>query len=169
MKIFDEIYEYVNNVYGIDIKEKTRKRDYSEGRALFYFIARKKTNFTYECIGDYMGKDHASVLHAIKNTIHYLDKEIIAEALEHFGLVDVAPRDTIAYLKSKTKQLSEQLILKQSALSLLPQLESVYLKSQSLDKEKKERLNKRNTFFFEEIHKNLNQIEYNIEQFNEYE
>ena len=163
MKIFDDIYQYVNNVYGIDIKEKTRKRDFSEGRALFYFIARKKTNFTYECIGDYMGKNHASVLHAVKNTIHYLDKEIVAEGLKYFDLEDKMPRDTIAYLKQKTEELTEQLEQKKQVLSLIPKLENIYLQSKTVEGLKKERLNNRNTHYFEEIGKNLNMIEHNIE------
>ena len=47
MGILDEIYELCSIVYmELDIKENTRKTEYSDGRALFSLIVRKKTNFT---------------------------------------------------------------------------------------------------------------------------
>ena len=42
MGILDEIYNYVNSVYGIDIKENTRKTEYSDGRALFSLNCKKE-------------------------------------------------------------------------------------------------------------------------------
>ena len=168
MKIFDDIYQYVNNVYGIDIKEKTRKRDFSEGRALFYFIARKKTNFTYECIGDYMGKNHASVLHAVKNTIHYLDKEIVAEGLKYFDLEDKMPRDTIAYLKQKTEELTEQLEQKTEVLRILPKLEDVYNNLNKLTEEQRKLVSRRNELQFDTIGRCLDRVEQVIKKENDF-
>ena len=60
------IHEYVNNALQIEIKTNTRQRDYSDGRFLFFAIARKTTNASLGRIGMYMDKDHASVLHGVK-------------------------------------------------------------------------------------------------------
>ena len=163
MEILDEIYNYVNSVYGIDIKEKTRKRAYSDGRALFCYIVRKKTNFTYQCIGDYLNKDHATVMYAVKVTSHYLDKEVIAEALNHFNLVDEMPRDTIAYLQERTKQLSEQLEQKTEVLRMMPKLEDVYSKLNNLSTDKRQQVSRRTEEHFDTIYKTLNLIETRIE------
>jgi hypothetical protein len=159
MGILDEIYNYVNGVYGIDIKEKTRKQEYSDGRALFCFIVRKKTNFTYQCIGDYLNKDHATVMYAVKVISHYLDKEVIAEALKHFNLVEEMPRDTIAYLQEKTKQLSEQLEQKKEVLRMIPKLEDVYNNLNKLTEEQRQEVNRRNRFQFDTIGRCLDGVE----------
>ena len=159
MKILDDIYNYVNSVYGIDIKEKTRKRAYSDGRALFCYIARKKTNFTYECIGDYLNKDHATIIYAVKVTSYYLDKEVIAEALKHFDLVDEMPRDTVAYLQEKTRQLSKQLEQKTEVLRMLPKLENIYNNLNNLTVEQKKKVDRRNEMQFNTIGKCLNKVE----------
>jgi hypothetical protein len=164
MGILDEIYNYVNSVYGIDIKEKTRKRAYSDGRALFCHIVRKKTNFTYQCIGDYLNKDHATVMYAVKVTSNYLDKEVIAEALKHFNLVDEMPRDTVAYLQEKTKQLSEQLEQKTEVLRMLPKLEDVYNNLNNLTEEQKQKVNRRNELQFDTIGRCLDRVEELIEK-----
>jgi hypothetical protein len=163
MEILDEIYNYVNSVYGIDIKENTRKTEYSDGRALFSVIVRKKTNFTYQCIGDYLNKNHATIIHSVKNVSHYLDKEVVAEALNHFGLKDEMPRDTIAYLQERTKQLSEQLEQKTEVLRMMPKLEDVYSKLNNLSTDKRQQVSRRNEEYFDTIHKTLNLIETRIE------
>jgi hypothetical protein len=162
MEILDEIYNYVNSVYGIDIKENTRKTEYSDGRALFSVIVRKKTNFTYQCIGDYLNKNHATIIHSVKNVSHYLDKEVVAEALNHFGLKDEMPRDTIAYLQERTKQLSEQLEQKTEALRMMPKLEDVYSKLNNLTEEQKQKVNRRNEMQFDTIGRCLNRVEETI-------
>ncbi len=163
MEILDEIYNYVNSVYGIDIKEKTRKTEYSDGRALFCLIVRRKTNFTYQCIGDYLNKNHATIIHSVKNVSHYLDKEVIAKALNHFGLKDEMPRDTIAYLQERTKQLSEQLEQKTEVLRMMPKLEDVYSKLNNLSTDKRQQVSRRNEEHFDTIYKTLNLIETRIE------
>ncbi len=159
MGILDEIYNYVNGVYGIDIKEKTRKQEYADGRALFSLIVRKKTKFTYQCIGDYLNKNHASVLHAVKNIVIHLDKEIIAEALKHFNLVDEMPRDTIAYLQEKTNQLSEQLEQKTEVLRMLPKLEDVYNNLNELTEKQRKLVSRRNELQFNTIGRCLNRVD----------
>lgn len=154
-----KIHEYVNKVYGIDIMNQTRVRKYTEARALFYLIARNSTNLTYKMIGEYIGKDHASVIHGLKNISRFLDKELIAEACKRFGLEDEMPRDTISYLQMKTKQLSEQLEQKTEVLRMMPKLEDVYNNLNNLTEEQKQIVNRRNELQFDTIGRCLDRVD----------
>lgn len=51
----------------VKLNKNTRKKEYIFARALFYALAYDGKRFTYSTIGKYMGKDHATVLHSIKN------------------------------------------------------------------------------------------------------
>ena len=51
----------------IELNKKTRKQEYIFARALFYALAYDGTRFTYSSIGRYIGRDHATVLHSVKN------------------------------------------------------------------------------------------------------
>lgn len=51
----------------IKLNKNTRKKEYIFARALFYGLAYDGNRFTYSTIGKYMGKDHATILHSIKN------------------------------------------------------------------------------------------------------
>jgi len=162
MDILDEIYEYVNKEFNLDIKDATRKRDYVEARALFYLIARKKTNYSYECISGYLNKNHATAVHAMQNIIQHLDKETVAEALSHFDCADDVPRDTIAYLRRKTSELEKELKVKEEILRIMPRMEDVYAKLKYLSEEQKQRVNRRNEFQFETIDKCLDTVNSSI-------
>lgn len=158
MDILDEICEYINKEFNLDIKENTRKRDYVEGRALFYFIARKKTNYSYECISGYFQKNHATAVHAIQNIVPHLNEETVARALTHFDCFDEIPRDTIAYLRRKTSQLEKELKAKDEVLRVMPRLEDIYSKLKYLTEEQKQRVNRRNELQFETIDRCLDTV-----------
>lgn len=53
----------------IDLRKNTRKQEYIFARALFYALAYDGKRFTYSTIGKYMGKDHATIIHSIKNVL----------------------------------------------------------------------------------------------------
>ena len=70
--IEDIIKDNINEILGIDIFRNTRKREYVDGRALFYFILREHFKYTYAQIGRLCGrygcpKDHATVLHSLRD------------------------------------------------------------------------------------------------------
>lgn len=163
MDTLDEIYEYVNTIYGIDIKSDTRKRDYVEGRALFYVIARNKTNYSLTCLGEYLNKHHATVIHAINNVSIHLNKEILAKAFLHFNLIEDAPKETIAYLKDKTNKLENELKVTEEALRIMPRLSKVTAKLNRLTEEQKQRANRRNVLQFETIDRCLSEVESTID------
>ena len=56
----------VNNYFGLDISRNTRQRRYVVARSIFYKILRYNTKMSFQDIADTFNKNHATVLHAIK-------------------------------------------------------------------------------------------------------
>lgn len=63
----ETLQKVIESRLDIKLKKNTRKKEYIFARALFYALAYDGKRFTYTTIGKYMGKDHATVLHSIKN------------------------------------------------------------------------------------------------------
>jgi len=64
------IEELVSSKLAIDIRKRTRKRDYVIGRIIFFSVARGLLNkrVSLHRLGDFLGKrDHATVLNALNN------------------------------------------------------------------------------------------------------
>jgi len=60
----ESITEAIKNVTNIDIlKEKSRHRDVVDARKMFGHIAKNHTLLTYQAIGDYIRKNHATIMH----------------------------------------------------------------------------------------------------------
>lgn len=49
------------------LKSKTRKRNIVNLRQMCFYILRKKKGMVFETIGREFGKDHATVLHGVRN------------------------------------------------------------------------------------------------------
>jgi hypothetical protein len=64
----NNIAEFVNIKLGIDVtKNKKRSfRDLVYARALFFVIARQTIKISHNALGNFLGKDHSTVLHALK-------------------------------------------------------------------------------------------------------
>ena len=56
----------VNDEFEVDITDKTRKRPVVIARKAFSFILRE-SNLSLAGIGGYMGKDHATVIHYLRD------------------------------------------------------------------------------------------------------
>lgn len=56
----------VSNYYDIEISEPTRMREYVIGRSIYYKILRTNTNMSFQEIAKSFGKNHATILHSIK-------------------------------------------------------------------------------------------------------
>lgn len=66
------IYKECCEAFGVDIKQDTRRTMWFLGRAAFFKYATKHTSYSLTFIGEYMGgRDHATVLHAIKRFSTY--------------------------------------------------------------------------------------------------
>ena len=71
----EDIISTINTALEVDIRSKTRKRKVVYSRFIFFHLMRNK-NFSLEKIGSFLGKDHATVIHGLKqfdNLIEYED------------------------------------------------------------------------------------------------
>jgi len=66
----NELKKIVNNVFLVDLQATSRKRDMVDARKVYSKILRDN-GYSYEFIGETIGKDHATIIHYIKN-IEYL-------------------------------------------------------------------------------------------------
>ena len=65
-KAIEEIISCINDTMGIDIKDKSRKRHYVFGRSIAYTIMRVNMSLTLEQIAKVFNKNHASIVHSLK-------------------------------------------------------------------------------------------------------
>lgn len=71
---FDLLRSTIQIVSGCDIKNKTKKTDYTYARMVFYVLMRNQ-GCTLQSIGDYVGKDHATVLVGIKQFYNLITQD----------------------------------------------------------------------------------------------
>ena len=88
----EQLIQVINKSLNLDITQKTRKREVVYARFVFYNKLRNsKKYYSYQMIADYLGKDHASIIHGLKQydtlkeysdfqqTINLIDKAIDRE------------------------------------------------------------------------------------------
>jgi hypothetical protein len=63
----------VNNYFGLDISRNKRQRRYVMARSIFYKILRYNTKMSFQDIADTFNKNHATVIHAIKQLDGYME------------------------------------------------------------------------------------------------
>ena len=63
--------QIVNYVFDVDIASKNRRREFVNARITFAAVLRSK-GFTTTKIGGYIGKDHATIVHYMRNVDWYL-------------------------------------------------------------------------------------------------
>jgi hypothetical protein len=94
-----ELKKAIQEITGVDINEVTRKRETIEARAIYYKVLKQiDKNKTLKAIGASVGKDHATVLHSLKNydmfeqfnpTLKLFKKQILQrlnyKPIEYFG------------------------------------------------------------------------------------
>ena len=67
-QITKELKKVIQEITGVDINEVSRKREIIEARAVYYKILKQiDKNKSLQSIGASVGKDHATVLHSLKN------------------------------------------------------------------------------------------------------
>lgn len=122
MDTLKTIYKYVNNQLNIDIKEDTRKRKYSEGRALFYGLSKSLTKETLGTIGNYLGRDHTTVIHGIKNILPIIDKNLVTKAYTHFENIEALPDNFFKKLQLDNNKLKYKLDKAEKIIKKMPSL-----------------------------------------------
>lgn len=65
-------YSFVNSALDIDIADKKREAKYVLGRTLYYMIALKTTNASYDSIAKVVNRHHSTVSHSRKNLFDQL-------------------------------------------------------------------------------------------------
>ena len=63
----------VNNYFGISINRKNRQRRYVLARSIFYKLLRDNTKMSFQEIANTFNKNHATVLHSIKQLEGYME------------------------------------------------------------------------------------------------
>jgi hypothetical protein len=63
----EKIKTLVEQEYGYSVDDKTRKRQVVEARAMFYYILKNFSNLTLAAIARTVNKNHATVLHGLRN------------------------------------------------------------------------------------------------------
>ena len=84
LSMMDRVTEFVSYRYGISTEQcrsYSRKGEIALARKICMYILWKCTRSTQECIGEYYGKDHSTVNHAVKTVSGYLetDKNLVDE------------------------------------------------------------------------------------------
>ena len=62
-----QLKEKIEERYNIDLKDTSRRRDVVNGRMAFAKICRDNLRMPYMAIGKEIGKDHATIIHYLKN------------------------------------------------------------------------------------------------------
>lgn len=122
MDTLKNIYKYVNKKLDIDIKEDTRKRKYAEGRALYYGLAKSLTKETLGTIGNYLGRDHTTVIHGIKNILPIIDKNLVTNAYTHFENIEALPDNFFKKLQLDNNKLRYKLDKAEKVIGKMPSL-----------------------------------------------
>lgn len=66
------IKKLVESEFNLQLKRKTRRREYIEARAMYYMLLREKGRMTVSSISKTLDKNHATILHALKNLHNWM-------------------------------------------------------------------------------------------------
>lgn len=119
-----QIQQYVENQTGLDLSNKSRERNYAYARAIYFYLCRQYTRNTTTQIGKSLGKNHATVLHAINNiipTVLKYDKALASVCLDFKG----GEVEYIDVRKRKIDLIDENVKLKTKNALLKNKIESV--------------------------------------------
>ena len=159
-----KIIDYTNEVFKIDIRNETRKRNYVEARAFYYELARKTTNHTLADIGKPIGKDHSAVLYSLNNVVQFLDEKEIQIGLENFSCFYEKEKLNFSCIYKQNEELKNELNKKNAVLSLMPRLESVYDKMNSENQSMSERIKKRSEYYLTKAGDYINELNNKIKE-----
>ena len=67
----EELKKIVNDVFLVDIEIESRKRDVVDARKIYSKILRD-SGYSYELIGKTINKNHATIMHYVKNIEHLM-------------------------------------------------------------------------------------------------
>ena len=103
MEKHDLIKKRINDFFGIDIDEPTRIQKYVEARMIYYWLCFYFTNMNLSRIAKTVKKNHATVLHGIKNFPIFMETD--KEFKEKFLAIYETLKEDV---QKKTEQMSIQ-------------------------------------------------------------
>lgn len=71
---FEQLRTIIQIVSGFDIKNKSKKTHFVYSRMIFYALTRNR-GYTFKMIGEYVGKDHSTVLVGIKQFYNLITQD----------------------------------------------------------------------------------------------
>lgn len=103
METHNLIKKRINDFFGIDIDEPTRIQKYVEARMIYYWLCFYFTNMNLSRIAKTVKKNHATVLHGIKNFPIFMETD--KEFKEKFLAIYETLKEEV---QKKTEQMSIQ-------------------------------------------------------------
>ena len=133
----DKIKNLILLKLGIDITEKSRKREIVEARALFFYIMKRiEPKTTYTELGNYCNILHCSVIYALKNYETYEKYNYTLSLLRHYILenynLNLQSDET---LKEQIIELKEKLNKNQFNYGILKKINNLLIESKGTQKE----------------------------------
>ena len=124
----------VNLHFGVDISNPTRTRNHVNARMTFAYFMRKK-GYSFTRIGAMLGKDHATIIHYLKNIEWYMKTDV--EFREKFNLAyeDCYIEDATIHLLNEDELIKEVFSLRKEIKSLHSQIDSLKLEQLETKKE----------------------------------
>tara|TARA_R110000796_G_scaffold201732_1_gene317933 strand:- start:364 stop:690 length:327 start_codon:yes stop_codon:yes gene_type:complete len=104
----NQIKEAVEEHLQIKLSSRTRDREHSDARALYYKLSREFTHHTLHTIGKEVDRDHSSVLHGLNNIFMHVDQDLydqlkidLQTPRKYFTNITRARRDNIIVTNKK--------------------------------------------------------------------
>ena len=69
------IKNLVQKEFKLQLKRKTRKREYVEARAMYYKLLREKNKMTFSDIARTLNKNHATILHGVSSLDDWIETD----------------------------------------------------------------------------------------------
>lgn len=139
------IKKIVDNYFQLKIETNTRKRPYVEARAIYYKLCREFTNLSLEVIGGDFNKNHATVLHGLRQLENWMQQD--SGIKNNYNLL----KNKIFNIEKEEQdifEMNESIVLKYAALKeqVVEQQEIIDDLAKQL-KEITEKHNKREKFY----------------------
>lgn len=100
----NELKLIINDELSVNIEVNTRERNIVEARAMYFTILKHNTNLTLKAIGESVGRDHATVLYAVRNFPIWLEQNPYLKKSYDIVLEKIQKE----YKKLKPKDLKRQ-------------------------------------------------------------
>lgn len=131
-------FEFINDFFGFDISIKSRKRNIVEARMMYAKLMKVYTNASLTDIGLLINKDHATIIHYLKN-FRYIKKQdrefsnkydILSEVYEDFrkswfDLERFDDKKRIQVLESSLKSALDKKELYENYIKKIQRIDSI--------------------------------------------